>query len=181
MTAGDLYLSTRSGQRVQLLQPQPDSIDIGDIALGLSRQYRFNGHTTTPYTVAQHSVVVSYLVPAEHALQALLHDAAEAYIGDLPSPVKKLCPDFWLVEDRLHCAIMRHFGLPDDMPPSIKEADLVALATEKRDLMPHAAGESWEILEGISAIPAPLGRCWEPEEAREQFLLRFEQVNQYMS
>jgi len=97
VTAGDLYLSTRSGQRVQLLQPQPDSIDIGDIALGLSRQYRFNGHTTTPYTVAQHSVVVSYLVPAEHALQALLHDAAEAYIGDLPSPVKKLCPDFWLV------------------------------------------------------------------------------------
>lgn len=169
------YLSAHSGLKVRLLNPQPDDISIQDIAWGLSRQNRFNGHTSHPYTVAQHCVFVSYLVPPELALQALLHDAAEAYLGDLPYPVKKLCPDYQQIEDRLQRAIMRHFGVPEELPPEIKRADLIALATEKRDLMPQAKDEQWEVLEGVTPDPSSVNYC-PPSQARKLFRFRYAQL-----
>ena len=170
------YLSTHSGRQVSLLDPLPSDINIQDIALGLSRQYRFNGQTSRPYTVAQHCVFVSYLVPPTLALQALLHDAAEAYIGDLPYPVKRLCPDYQQIEDRLQRAIMRHFNLPAKLSTVIKHADLIALATEKRDLMPQAEGEQWEVLEGVTPNSRQIVDCWGPTRAESSFLNRFAQI-----
>ncbi|MFD1699907.1 hypothetical protein ACFSB1_11265 [Halopseudomonas phragmitis] len=174
----DMYLSTFSGAKLSLIDPDPRSIHISDIAQGLAHQYRFNGHSHPTYTVAQHSVFVSHQVPAEHALQALLHDATEAYIGDLPAPAKALCPDYKTLEQRLHAAIMERFELPEALSPAVKHADLVALATEKRDLMPQCADDHWPMLDSIEPAPQQLGVSLPPDQARTQFLMRFRELMQ---
>lgn len=123
---------TYSGKMVDLYQPDPDTIDFADIAMALGRLNRYNGHTTRPYTVAEHSIRMSYLVPEEDAVWALVHDAAEAYIGDIISPVKRLCPELYVMERALLDVICDKLGLPRDMPASVLEADERLLATEAR-------------------------------------------------
>ena len=123
---------TYSGKMVDLYRPDPDTIDFADIAVALGRLNRYNGHTTRPYTVAEHSIRMSYLVPEEDAVWALVHDAAEAYIGDIISPVKRLCPELYVMERALLDVICDKLGLPRDMPASVLEADERLLATEAR-------------------------------------------------
>lgn len=151
---------TASGRYFDFTEPQQDSIDVGDIATALSRICRFTGHTTEPYSVAQHSVSVSYLVPKEYALQGLLHDASEAYLGDVSSPLKQMLPDYKIIEKRVEAAVMLRFGLPFPLHPSIKQADLRMLVTEKRDLMPKPLWEeisidkeAWSPFDGVDELP----------------------------
>lgn len=165
----DVFISTWTGLSINLMNPQSELILMEDISRGLAHQYRFGGHTSQAYTVAQHSIFVSELVAPEYALQALLHDATEAYIGDLPSPVKSLCPDYKQIEARLHAAIMKRFKLPMTLADEVRRADRVALATEKRDLMPWATNQRWRILEGIDPVPQRLDAAWSPEEAFQRF------------
>lgn len=176
---------TASGRYFDFLKPDPDSIVIEDIATALSRICRFTGHTTQFYSVAQHSVLVSYLVPPEYALQGLLHDAAEAYLGDVSSPLKQLLPDYKAIEHRVERAILARFGLPFPLHPSIKEADLRALVTERRDFMPEPAERyrvtdaiAWEWVEGIetaATVPLPI---FNPALARTVFLSRYAELTQ---
>ncbi len=86
---------------VDLENLQPAEIDVYDIALALARINRFCGNTAEPYSVAQHSVAVSYLVPDWCAFVALWHDGAEAYIGDMPKHVKLRCPEFIALEKKV--------------------------------------------------------------------------------
>lgn len=167
------WILTRSGRKFDLARPNADMVDTTDIAHSLSMQCRFNGHTSMFYSVAQHCYLVADLVPAEHQLAALLHDATEAYVGDLVRPLKEGMRDFAnshgdeclydLTERRVWIAICQRFDLDPILPECVKRADLIALATEKRDLMPHHP-EPWPCLEGIEPYAAFIDP-WQPSYA----------------
>ncbi len=168
------YVSTFLGNRFYPLEPRIDRVAIEDIAHGLAYQCRFNGQTCEFYSVAQHSLVVASLVPPALRLAALLHDAAEAYVGDMVKPLKVLLPEFAGIEEKVSAIIAATFGIDFSDYGPIKQADLVALATEKRDLMPHSA-ERWAYLDAIRALPAPIVAMG-PGEAKRAFLAEFERL-----
>jgi len=168
------YVSTNSGQQFFFAHPDKSEIRLGDIAHALSQICRFTGHTTEFYSVAQHSVLTSHIVSQENALHALMHDAAETYIGDVSLPLKTLLPDYKEIEKSVEQAIFDRFGLALKTPEEIKQADLVMLATEKRDLMPEAT-EDWPVLHGIAPQPRPI-KPLPPQQARTLFLERFAEI-----
>lgn len=126
---------TRTGIYFDFVNPTPEMVNLYDVAWALSNTCRFSGHTRCFYSVAEHSVYVSQLVPPKFALQALLHDAAEAYVGDVPSPLKIMLPDYKEVEKRVEKVVFQHFGLPEKLDPCVKLADMVMLKTEQKQLM----------------------------------------------
>lgn len=139
---------TYTGRHFDLADPQPDQIHTNDIAHALANECRFAGHTRYFYSVAQHSVLASQIVGPEHALEALLHDASEAYLKDIPRPLKQLLPDYRAIEQRVERAIRARFGLPEEQSAEVTQADRIMLATERRDLMPAEPSE-WPSLAGI--------------------------------
>ena len=166
------WIQTWTGRPFRPLHPDPDSIDIRDIAHALSLLCRFNGHCNVFYSVAEHAERVSRAVPPEHALWGLLHDAAEAYISDLPRPVKRQVPAFVDFEDALLEVIMARFGQPWPMPEEVKRADDRLLATEQRDLMPPCC-VAWG--QGVEALPERI-EPMTPPEAERAFLARFQEL-----
>lgn len=167
------WLLTWSGKRLDILDPQPESIHLLDIAHGLANECRFAGQCRAYYSVAQHSVTASHLVRRGLALEALLHDAAEAYIKDIPTPLKALLPDYQRIEERLDRVIRQRFGLPEKHAPEIEEVDLQLLATERRDLMPND-GE-WPWLEGVKPLEQRIF-AHSAERAKASFQQRFLQL-----
>ena len=143
----DCWEQTYGGQVFTPLQPIEEDIYIVDIAHALSNICRFGGHCEQFYSVAQHSVFVSNVCNPRDALWGLLHDAAEAYIGDIITPIKQKITEFKKIENGILAAIAKRYNLFFPMPSTIKECDLRILATEKRDLM--KPGLIWEHLEGI--------------------------------
>lgn len=167
----DGWILTASGVRFDLFAPTVDMIRIEDIAHALSQVNRFGGHTRFPYSVAQHSVLVSRHVPPSDALTGLMHDATEAYVGDVVRPLKRRLPDYVAIEDRLWQVIRLRFDL-GPITPAIKVADERALQTERRDAMP-ASAHLWADDER-RALPFEEKLEWiEPWRARQQFLDRF--------
>lgn len=165
-------IQTLSGKYINFLDTRNNVYDINDIAHALSNLCRFTGHCKSFYSVAQHSVLASYIVSPEFAFEALMHDRIEAYMGDMASPLKHMMPDFKIVEKRLEHDSAPWFYLPENMSPEVKMADLVMLATEKRDIMEESPDVVWGILNGIEPAPAAI-EPWPPEVAKANFLLRF--------
>lgn len=168
------WIPTAHGNAIDLADPNPWAIAIEDIAVQLARVCRWSNATREHYSVAQHSVLVSQLVPAELALAGLLHDAAEAYLGDASVPLKVLCPEIVEVERRVAAAIARAFDLDPAAfeAPEVIHADHVLRATERRDLV---ARIDMPFLD----MPAPLAGVIEPwsmETAAALFLKRFAEV-----
>jgi len=174
-----LFVSTYTGRQFYPLAPTPEQIDIEDIAHGLAYQCRFNGQTRHFYSVAQHSLIVAELVPTDLRLAALLHDAAEAYMGDMVKPLKQLFPLFSEIEAKVMGAIGLRYGVTHFDDKAIKSADLIALATEKRDLMPNSS-EAWDSLTGIVASPVRI-RPMSPQQAKAAFLSVFRETDQHVS
>ena len=163
----DHWITTYTGKKFHYLDPQPEEIDIVDIAHHLSHLCRFTGACKGFYSVADHSIHVAELLPLELRLAGLLHDAAEAYINDISRPVKyshKLQETEAIIES----AIAKKFGV-DFSDPKIKEADNIMIATEARDLMPN--------MDGWAELPTPLPTKITPSPPfhiiRAAFLYRF--------
>ena len=168
------WLSTVSGGRFDYQTPDLTEIHISDIAHALSQICRFTGHTRRFYSVAQHSVLVSQIVPKEHALAGLLHDAHEAFVGDMATPLKDLLPGYRAIEERAWRAVAARLGVDPVPPDEVKRADLIALATERRDLLPRD-GREWEILADVTPLfdrIAPM----RPEAAEVLFLTRYRAI-----
>lgn len=147
------YMLTASGKHFDLLNPKPEQVDHNDIFAAISKLCRFTGHCSDIYTVGQHSLLVMSLVPEEFCFEALMHDAAEAYTGDVGTPLKvALGPAFRELEHRIEAVVREKYGLPAKLSPEVKHADIVALGLEKRWLMPEDY-EPWPILEGVSLPP----------------------------
>ena len=130
-------LVTYTGKVIDPRNPKPEDISIFDIAHALSKICRFAGNTPTFYSVAIHSMRVSMMVEKEHRLAALLHDATEAYLGDVPKPIKDLLPEYKELEDRYYAVIAARFNLPKDLPPEVKMADYEMLQYENWEMLYH--------------------------------------------
>lgn len=168
-------IATASGGYFSFVEPIGGGFTLFDIAHALSNLCRFTGHTIPFYSVAQHSVLLSHIVPPEDAFAGLMHDAAEAFIGDVAKPLKELLPDYWRIEALVEQFVRERFGLPFELPASVKLADKVMLVTERRDLMEHSVGH-WRESEGVEPLPdaiVPLA----PTAARQLFLDRFHVLN----
>lgn len=172
---GSATIQTFTGRYVQPLAMSVDDVDIRDIAHALSNVCRFQGHVREFYSVAQHSVLCSRLVPAGFALAALLHDSPEAYICDFSGPLKRdtelgrLYKEMELavaavIED---AAGLEH-GAFDD--PDVKRADWAILQVEGRDLMPQNDWARDDILAGMVIDP------WSPRRSRHEFMERYEEL-----
>lgn len=124
------FMHTYNGVDFWPLDPLPHEILLEDIAHALSRICRFNGHTKWHYSVAQHAVIVSLLVPAAYALDALHHDDSEAYLSDLTRPVKKNIPQYKEIESGLEKAIAERFDLIYPWPEEVHDIDTRIVADE---------------------------------------------------
>ena len=165
------YIQTFTGKRFRPDDAQPDQLDIRDIAHSLSLLCRYNGHCQRFYSVADHSVRVSRQCPPHAAAWGLLHDLGEAYLGDMPRPIKTFFPDYETFEQRLLKAAAEAFSLPWPIPPEVRAADDLLLVTEMRDLMLPVP----ETGLGLEPLPEPIVPL-APTEAEAAYLARYEEL-----
>lgn len=185
------WFQTYEGIQFWSMDPRVEDISINDIAHSLSLLCRFNGHTKVFYSVAQHSVLVHHIfgkliknaeseTNSKAFLCALLHDATEAYVGDLIRPIKRSIPEFKNMENRIWDCILEKYNLREEWSYDVanwtKQADTIALATERRDLLEDGPGRNkykWDIDERadpdpVTIIPQP------PTHAEHVFLMLFD-------
>lgn len=163
---------TADGYYFDYLAPHRDAITINAIARGLANTCRFAGQCRQFYSVAEHSIWVSRLVPPELALEGLLHDAAESFICDMPKPLKEMLPDYKAVEQRVEAAVLGVFGIAS-LPADVKRADRIMLLTEQRQLMNNR--DAWRWTEGVEPADIAL-ECLSPDEAYAAFVDRWAEV-----
>lgn len=171
------YMATFTGRKFWPLDPRPAEVFIQDIAHHLAQKCRWAGATKWHYSVAQHSVYVSQLVNATWALEALLHDASEAYNGDLIRPLKydPAFAAFTVVEERVERAIASRFGTEYPLPLAVKHADSAVGIAEAYQLIALPYGEASVHFDATKAAPIEIERIT-PEEAEARFLARFWEI-----
>lgn len=163
------WMQTFTGRQFWPLDPRPEDILLTDIAAALAKLCRYNGHTRIFYSVAEHSVLVARAAPAAVRMEALLHDASEAYLADVPRPLKRHLAGYAEAEDRVMRAVARQFRLAWPLPAEVKRIDEAILADEREQLMadPPAPWHEREPRLGIRI------KGWTPQEAEREFLLAF--------
>jgi hypothetical protein len=161
----------QSGAWFDFAAPHSSPFTIEDIAHGLAHICRYSGQCNGFYSVAEHSLLVSETATG-FELEALMHDAAEAFLGDITRPLKQMLPDYKRIEGDVERAIFSRFGIQTPIPREVKQADLRVLAAEQRQIMPRGT-DDW--LRGQDVVPAPIVvRNLPPVEAKRAWLERFE-------
>lgn len=170
------FMQTFSGRKFWSMDPRPEDVSIEDIAHALSLQCRFAGHVYKFYSVAEHSVLMAWWLyrhaGAQTALAGLLHDASEAYLVDVPRPVKPFLAGYKDAEAKVQAVIMHKYGLPPELPRAVKEADDRIIGDELANLKP---------MEWHGRYRNPLGvrlQYWEPPRAEEKFLSAFRALSE---
>jgi hypothetical protein len=148
------WMQTFTGRAFYPLDPRPEDIDPVDIGHALSLICRYGGHVKRFYSVAEHCALMSHAVAPENALWALLHDATEAYVGDMVRPLKRSMPAYRAAEDHLMGVICERFDLPTACPAEVKVADTRILHDE-RDALMAPSRRPWTSLNDFK----PLGVC----------------------
>lgn len=169
--AGD-FMQTATGRKFWPMDPRADEVFIEDIAHSLAMQTRYAGHCLRFYSVAEHSVLMArYLRQqgADVALFALLHDASEAYLVDVPRPVKPYLTGYKAAEAKVMAAVCERFSLAKEMPAAVRDADDRIIADELANLVPM----DWHARYAGKELGVRL-RYWSPDQAREEFLATFD-------
>lgn len=168
------WIQVYSGNKYYPLDPRVEDVRITDIAHSLSLLCRYNGHIERFYSVAEHCWLLSYAVPKEYALQALLHDGCEAYTSDIPRPLK-YTPElkkFRHIEDINTTVVFEKFGLTFPEAAIVKELDARMVSNETRALC-TVMHPSFGVLEPIPKVRI---RGWMPRTAERKYLERFEEL-----
>lgn len=172
------WIETVSGIHFEFRDPQPDQIQVKDIAHALSMNCRFVGQCRKFYSVAEHSWHVARWLEGTHPriqMAGLLHDASEAYITDVASPVKQYMPEYKVMEDVISTAIFKKYGLEYPLHPAVKYADTAMLSNEAHHLL-LSRGNDWDMWQARKRPPIleafrPIGM--QPDTAKEVFLDKF--------
>lgn len=168
------WMQTYTGRQFWPMDPRADEVHIFDIAHALSMQCRYAGHSLRFYSVAEHCVHLAQHVSEPNRLWALLHDASEAYLVDVPRPVKPYLPGYKEAEARVMAAVCDRFGLPYEMPAEVHAADGAIIGDERVNMAPCVA--EWYSTGG------PLGirlEYWSPERAESEFLRTFDWLTRF--
>lgn len=166
-------INTASGDFFDYSNPEIHDFNIDDIATALSNLCRYGGHTSRFYSVAEHSILVSLAVPPEMALEGLMHDASEAYCVDVPSPLKRMLPEYIAIEDRVQKALFKFFNLQHPFSPEVHEADKRLYLTERLQL-DKGPDALWFVdkkpLDNVAIM------CYNPILAKKKFLQRYNEL-----
>ena len=165
------WIQTFTSRQFWPMDARPDEVDIRDIAHGLSMLCRYAGAVREFYSVAQHCVLMSEAVAPEFALQALLHDATEAYVVDLPNPIKRFMPEYVAIENALWLVIAEHFDVPGMLAPEVHDADARIVIDERAELMGRVF-HSWGAIDGMKPLGVDI-ESWAPARAEYRYLLRY--------
>lgn len=174
------YITTHSRRQFSLTQPDAHDVRLLDIAHALAHLCRFTGHVPRPYSVAEHSVHVAELVRERsedpyQELCALLHDATEAYLGDVSAPAKALLPDYRALEDRVWHVIARRYSLERINWDLVKAADVQLLVDEGTAFFGPEVVERWGLATSTPRLTwTP--QYWTPEEAMRHFVNAFQSL-----
>lgn len=169
------WMQTFTGRAFWPLDARPEEVDSTDVAHALAHLCRYGGHVNEFYSVAEHCVLMSHSVPPADALAALLHDATEAYMVDVPRPVKREFPAYGIAESRLWRVIAARYAVDETLPASVHDADNRILLDERAALLsppPRPWGQDLEQLQ-------PLGvavRCWPPLTAELRYRERLNEL-----
>jgi hypothetical protein len=171
-----------SGTYFDFEAPEECLLTVEDYAYGLAAANRFAGQCISRftgkrvfYTVAEHCVRMSYAVPAGFEYDALMHEGGEPTCGDMVGPLKSLCPDYKAIEKRCERASFARFKVSMRDPDLIKLFDLRMLATEKRDLIPAAEGDTWSWTKGAKPFDFEI-TPWTAHEAASRFITRYAEL-----
>lgn len=164
------WIQTYTGKQFYALDPQPDDIDIEDIAHALSNMCRYAGHCKKFYSVAEHSILVAENLSSEYQLAGLLHDASEAYLVDIPRPFKGYLTNYYELEEKIMNSIYAKFNVDCGFHDVIKAVDTRILNDEREQNM-NKSEHKWDDYGDLLGVQL---KFYSPEEAEEQFLSFFD-------
>ena len=167
-------IRTYTGLYVNVFDPKPEMFRIEDIAHALANQCRFSGHLPKFYSVAQHCVLASQRVHTDYAYDALMHDSSEAYLLDIPSPIKKHLPNYKELEDNVMKVLAKVFNFRYPLEQPVKEIDLQMLHWEWEHIMLGRRYVAYYTYQG-SVLEEP-GEVWNHKKAEKKFLERYREL-----